>query len=245
MSIAAMKSWLPGVALALGLCLGVATVAQGVSTTVLNPDDVRILKGAPNTNYDPDPTGFPILSVYTVGTNVQRSLIDFNLDSLAGCTIQSATLTLYANTGWGTNSGLKAMDIYRVTRAWDEDDATWNSADVGVPWTTPGGDFTGTGGGPYATSNANPANNQPTSWDVTTLVAEWVSGAQANDGLMLLSYEGNRLTFWSNNYGVEAYRPSLEVQYLPPPPPVPEPVTAALLALNGLGLAGYLRRRLS
>lgn len=249
MFTATPKLWVSVLLLTSGLCLAFASAAQANSVIIINPSDVRIV-GAPgwqNTNNDPDPTGFSILSVYTMGSNVQRSLLNFDVSALNGQSIFSATLTLYANTSWGNNSGGAAMDVYKVTTAWDEHQATWNSAKTGVPWITPGGDYVGEGVGnaPFATSSANPGNNQAVIWDVTDLVAAWAGGA-SNLGMLLKSNEGNGLTFWSNNYSDPDLRPQLEVNYgLAGGNPVPEPFTVTMMALSGLGLVGYVRRRLA
>jgi hypothetical protein len=62
----------------------------------------------------------------------------------------------------------------------------------------------------------------------------------------LKSYDGNGLTFWSNNYSDPSFRPELEVRYgLAGGDPVPEPFTITMMALSGLGLVGYVRRRLA
>jgi hypothetical protein len=160
--------------------------------------DARVIdiQGYQNNNYTND-----ILSCYTDSPllNTQRTFIRFDLSSISLAPtqiVQSATLTLIAYTGFGTNTGFQPMEIYRVVAPWTESGLTWSNRNTGVPWTTPGGDFVGLGGQPYAISTASATNGQPLTWDVTALVQEWVSHTSTNYGLLLKSESGNHLCFY-------------------------------------------------
>ena len=172
-----------------------------------------------NNNYGSD-----ILSCYTESSslNTQRTFIQFDLSAISLAptqVVQSATLTLTAYTGFGTNTGFQPMEIYRVVAPWTEGGLTWSNRDTGVPWTTPGGDFIGNGGKPYSVSTASTTNDGPVAWDVTALVQEWVSHTSANYGLMLKSESGNHLCFNPRESGTVALRPNLTVVVSPGFPP--------------------------
>jgi len=223
--------------------------------------DCRIITWGPSYTDLNSNGGTPAqVSVFTAGSNMQRSLIRFDLSSLpADSSVQSATLKLYSRfeDGKGNYSGA-TMSVYRLAQPWVETEVTWNDRDWGSnhvndspgpgddhPWATPGGDFVGTTGvtqtNPYATSNAKPSGDYvPVTWDVTNLVSEWYSGQSVNNGLMLMSGDYNNLCFWSREHndgthGIGYWAPALEVTL------TPEPATLSLLALGGA--AALIRRR--
>ncbi len=179
--------------------------------------DARVinLPGDQAVNYSAD-----ILSVYFASSsgNTQRTFIQFDLSSIANEQVGSATLTLTAGTSYGDNSVHKPMEIYRVLSPWTETGLTWLNRDATHAWGTNGGDFVGTNGQPYAVSTASATNNQPITWDVTKLVREWVTQVSPNNGLALVSYDGNYLIFSQREVATPALRPHLTVvtDELPP-----------------------------
>jgi hypothetical protein len=186
------------------------------------------------------------LAVHSSVGNVQYTLLQFDLGSIpSDATIDSAILSLTANKALGNNLGNptgQAMEVYRVTQAWTEAGATWLDSGSG-PWSNPGGTHVGTTGvpgvSPYASNNQivpSVYTTQTLTWDVTSLVAEWVSGAQPNLGLLIRSFDGNDLHFNSRD-GADP-GPSLDVSFTP----IPEPVHVGLLSgLALIGFAGYRR----
>lgn len=96
------------------------------ATYLLEPiADARVLNypGDTGVNYAAD-----ILSVYTESStgNTQRTFIQFDLSGITLAPtqiVQSATLTLVANTSFGVNNNLP-MQIYRVTAPWTETGVT-------------------------------------------------------------------------------------------------------------------------
>jgi hypothetical protein len=156
-----------------------------------------------------------ILSVYTSTSdaNLQRTLIQFDFSGivLAGNErVGSAVLTLVASTAYGGNPG-QSMEVYRVLAPWDEQTMTWLQRAANIPWGTPGGDFLGEGGQAYAASTNAPTTGQQVIWDVTQLVDEWVEQTTPNYGLLLRSYNGNRLTFVQRESPDTNSRPALTV----------------------------------
>jgi fibronectin-binding autotransporter adhesin len=99
------------------------------------------------------------------------------------------------------------MSVHRLTQSWTEAGATWNRYDGTTTWAAAGGDYAGT---TYASSSANPSSGQPITWDLTTLANEWHSGAEANNGLIIInSGNTNGLHFVSKENSNAAGRPYL------------------------------------
>jgi hypothetical protein len=163
---------------------------------------------------------------------ISQGLVQWDLSPLAGKMIMSAVLSVWheANEGPG-----KIFDLYRNTSAWDENFVAYD--------TRPSVDPT-----PVATLTIAPDDTLVglyRAWNVTALVAGWVSGAYGNFGVTVI--ERNEIE------GAEVYFSSLEsTEGLPPlletiDADVPEPSTLALLggAFVLLGLARVTRRRLA
>jgi hypothetical protein len=219
-----------------------------VATAVRQTQAVEILlHPTADLRFAVQPLDGSALSVYNNGTdNVQRTLLKFDLSSiLAGSTITSAQLNLTRGSSlWGGGPGNQNdgehTDVYRIME-------TWNPASVGWtnPWTSnPGGNYVGTTGlrdvSPYASNNSivEGPGIVPMSWDVRSLVSEWVLGPSNNHGLILTGSVGNELHFYTNQAPNDSYRPSLVVNY------VPEPSTFVLLGVGALAIAGCHARRL-
>ncbi|NQV33330.1 MAG: DNRLRE domain-containing protein, partial [Phycisphaeraceae bacterium] len=144
----------------------------------------------------------------------QRSLIRFNLDSIpTGATINSAELSLVTN--FGIHQPWKQVnadhtDVLAITKAWIDTEVTWNSAATGDPWSSPGGDYSGP-----AVINADDVSGggHTLSWNITTLVSEWINGSRENYGVLLKSSYGTTLHFYSHQNSTNG--PKLIVDYDP------------------------------
>ena len=134
-----------------------------------------------------------------VSATQRESLLRFDLPAIpAGATINSVILTLYKTATMGSVSDIK---VHRATAAWNENTVTWgtfnqafNPAVEGVinnsanPWSPPG---------------------------LIPLVQSWVSGAQANYGMLLEQpFFGTNVTqFLSSDGATVAQRRRLDVCY--------------------------------
>jgi len=152
-----------------------------------------------------------------------NSLICFDLSSIPkNAKILNATLELTSDTRNDRNNANGGeMNVYRVTKAWDEMGATWTAVDSSAHWENPGGDAVGTGGSqldtPYATNSdtGEPSRNDVKfRWDITNLVSEWVSGKFPNDGLLIRTEDkSNKLHFFTKEFPNKQVRPVLKVRF--------------------------------
>lgn len=156
-------------------------------------------------------------------TNLYRTLIKFDLSSIpSDATINSAVLTLNITTDNSVND--RTMRAYRLKKAWVEAQATWNIYSTGNNWTTAGGfdsaDCEQTDIGSVLIDDATATS---TTIDITltaSAVQEWVSGAFANNGILLkMDTELNDAwRFSSSDAGTASLRPQLVVIYNDAPP---------------------------
>ena len=129
----------------------------------------------------------------------------------AGSQIQSATLSVYKSSAYNY-----VYELHRVLRDWQESEATWNQARIGVPWTQVGA--AGLGSDIAATADATGSAAWAAGWvdfDVTAAVQAIADGAD-NYGWKLVGVSGNGNTkqFHSSDYtGDPALRPKLIIQY--------------------------------
>lgn len=158
-----------------------------------------------------------------------NTVLRFDLSAIpSGNYVSSALLKLRVigmhPAGFGGN-----IEIYRVTAPWMEgtgavpaDGVTYYRRDGINTWTTPAGDYVGRTGmqdvdpyavmaGPFTAENVGDQHI----FDVTELVAEWLSGQYPNYGFLL---HGSYGYDWELDYGsrenvVPLNRPVLEVEY--------------------------------
>lgn len=172
--------------------------------------DTWITSSSPDTNNGTATT----LSVY--GTNYHRSLIKFDLSTLAGTTISAATLELTT-----TNNKYSAVTLYihRVlvgNAGWTEAGATWNKQDGTNSWAGSAGcSSSGTDYAAatlYALDPGGDANNQTKSLSLDT--TEFTTLVSANYGMLLrIATAFGRKDWHSSSSSTASYRPKLVVTY--------------------------------
>ncbi|WP_165233144.1 DNRLRE domain-containing protein, partial [Aquisphaera insulae] len=168
--------------------------------------DTRIFTNAPDVN-DGSDIQIGVYSNQTGINSIQRTLMQFDLSAIPqGSIVISAHLTLYTYLIFNDHYNVfgKPMEIYRLTTAWSEYEATWNRPNADGPlWN--GGDYAGTTNqpdvAPYSTNSSSGAlTGMPITWNITSLVQDWVSSTVPNFGLLLRSYEGNYQEFASREF---------------------------------------------
>jgi hypothetical protein len=183
----------------------VAVGAVFAETIVLQPGpeegkDTYICDCEPDQN---NPNG-PITHVYQgqYGSCYDRMLIEWNLSSLpAGATVTSATMELWFNQLWGSESG--EMVYYPVLEYWEETQVTYNTQPAYSQ------DDSVVTGWPQA-------NNSWHAVDITEFVQMWHDGTLANHGIYghcLNTVSTCCAEFNSSDVANEGQRPRLTIEY--------------------------------
>jgi hypothetical protein len=167
--------------------------------------------------------------VYKAAFSGNRAYIGWLKFDLSGITGNVDSVSLFLH----RKEPAKDLQVYfyRMTRDWEEEEATWDSASTGVggvAWTDPGGDFTDCSGYPCDSLTEKgldeyTENVYCKSGDgggLCGLVQDWVDGTYPNYGLAIVS-QGlgmmDTLFFYSDdNYNENMYpRPKLYIEYTP------------------------------
>ena len=148
-----------------------------------------------------------------------------------GAVIQSASLQLYKQFYDDT------LQLNALLKPWVESQATWQLSQTGTPWSLIGAN--GPGSDYNITADALVVGDFNPGWvsfDVSTRVQQWSSGANANYGWRMrqTSAGGNAKQFASSEYTADAsLRPKLTVIYAPPPPSNPPPTVSIATPSDG------------
>ncbi len=150
--------------------------------------------------------GNDILEVLSGGMMDVYTLIAFDLSSLSGKDVQSATLRLYRHCEPYIKNELadgRTYEVYTVTEDWDEMTVTWNNQ--------PSID------GIVATATVPVCGNWM-EWDVTKDVKDFVNGTKPNYGWLIKDVESHAQNwpasfFRSKEYFDSDYIPQLVVTY--------------------------------
>lgn len=153
-----------------------------------------------------------------------RALVRFlvaDLDSLVDSEVVSASVRLVFSPPPAAPISFR---LHRVTSEWNEVAATWDRRDLNVAWAVPGGDFDPA---PLAEFTIEPADSDSAVADSVqvpipeSVVADWISGAAPNAGLVLIQVTpGVALDFISRNGGggLNPLAPRLDVEVQLPGP---------------------------
>jgi hypothetical protein len=189
-----------------------ANVFADIATIQPSYQDVTIYDGFPDNNYN----HLSYISVIGRGSSPMRCLVQFDLSSIPlGSKIVSANLSLYYLDRPTVDPVGRIYWAYRVSQSWHEGLATWNTYDGSNPWTTPGSDYTTTGG---ASAVVPSTLDTWMTWDVTDIVKAWIENGQSNDGFVVR--DGNEtgtaiIQALFNSREASSNRPILEVSYTP------------------------------
>jgi hypothetical protein len=159
------------------------------------------------------------VTAYAELGDTQRGYIKFDLSGIpAGTVIREATLWLYSYDTTKMTGSTGYYAAHRLTRSWGEMTMNWNLADVGVSWTTPGGDYEATAD---ALSPKNP-NKVPQwyQWDLTTRAQQWINNSAGNYGWLIRAQnETSHIQdqFYQSDTAAAQYRPKLIISDLPDP----------------------------
>lgn len=156
--------------------------SSGVNDTFLD-------YGAPTSNNGSAEQG--IAGCMFGSPNHYRLLLKFDISSIpAGAVITSATLSLWYGTLFGSNA-TGTIEVYRVKRAWVENQATWNIWSTGNNWSTAGCDDTTNDreASNIGTASTPASPTAGTQQDITldnAKIQEMISGGSfTNNGFML------------------------------------------------------------
>ena len=133
-----------------------------------------------------------------------------------GALIQSATLDLNV-VSRSNSSNWADVGVFALLRPWDESRVSWNRASSAVAWTIPGANGIGSDRSDVMLDEQR--LDQVAVWesfDVTSAVRNWVSGASPNNGVILKGGDGSgnvSYDFASSEYFDVALRPRLTIRF--------------------------------
>jgi hypothetical protein len=163
------------------------TIRRGLSGTV---NDTYITNFVPSWNFGSN------IHAYSQGNPIGKTLLKFSLGVVpANETVTSANVTLSES-----NGGAATVNVRQITSSWNESTVTWSTA----PSISAGTVTSFTTGAPSSVT-----------FGIASLAQQWVSGAQANNGIALdqaTSYTEYR----TSETGTSSLRPTLNFCYTVP-----------------------------
>jgi endonuclease/exonuclease/phosphatase family metal-dependent hydrolase len=247
-----LRSGLMGVVAAAVAMSAMSGTAAAQTTVVLNQagsqvTDTTLRNGAyANTNYD----NTPLITRRSTSDPdwERRALLKFDTQNTipAGAQITSATLTLTVRSGLGTAGQTRPIQLFRITTAFQESEATWRVRMGTSTWSTPGGDVA-------EQFSAGYPSNVPGSrvtFNVTSLVQRTVNGEFGSryTRMLLADAAPEGKESYREYYGSEdstvSRRPTLTIVLgsgtNPVPTPTPEPTTTSTIKVLHWNIAqGY------
>jgi hypothetical protein len=221
------------------ICFGlaVAVVSNPAQAITLQPGeatskDTFVYQFLPTFNFDAGGFGTLLSAGKTGVGHDTESLLQFDLSTvgLTAAQVTSATFNIFVGSTSAAGFGLSPdaghpiqIDLLPITGSWTESGANWGNAPIT---------------GAQVSSVTISGINQYVSFDVTSLVKQWLNGSLANNGLLLRqdAVVGTNPNFYVAVFDSSAGNnpPSLSV--------VPEP-TSIVLALGALPAVAWAVRR--
>lgn len=165
-------------------------------------------------------------------------LLRFDLSPIpANAVVRKASLELYA-VGWGGST--MSIEAYRLLRSFNPCQATWNQAANGTNWGQPGANDTTLDRAAVPETTINTRGLfEWSSFDLTTLVQDWLDGKLDNNGVLLrglLASSTNSFYFASAQSSNVQYRPKLVITYRLVGTPAPTRTPTPTPTLTPVGL---------
>lgn len=103
--------------------------------------------------------------------------------------------------------------VYRITRGWVENEADWNSAADGIPWTNPGGDYVSEA----LDQQQDVSKSEGTRWisfNVVDAVKDFVAHPDENFGFLIKNdFFSMEMDVASSEYEDTSLHPKLTIEY--------------------------------
>ncbi|OVE74913.1 hypothetical protein BVX97_06045, partial [bacterium E08(2017)] len=142
------------------------------------------------------------------------------------------------------------LQLYEVSKNWQESAVTWNTRTISSSWIVPGGEYHATLLGNIAFSNVVALSGQWLTFDIPVSVIEgWLADPTSNNGFYLRPQEDkgggsaggwtakDLVQFASSEHGTSSSRPKLEINYSGPGGNLP-PVCEVELSEDGAVVLG-------
>ncbi|OKL36232.1 DNRLRE domain-containing protein, partial [Domibacillus mangrovi] len=157
-------------------------------------------------------------------SNIVRSLIQFDTGALPkGAKIMSAQLNMRLSSVW--NNTASTIQLFEMSKAWEENRATWNRRTLSALWTNTGGDYIPAVLSHQTIGALDTSLPEPPlfKWPIKAdIVQKWVDQPSQNIGLMLKAQNETLATYKkfysgdaSGSTGALKYSPKLSIVYYP------------------------------
>jgi hypothetical protein len=190
-------------------CSGVTPTNPIIYSLTIQPgptegEDTAVVSDSPDTNYGT----YEYFAIgNTAGPFIGRAYLQFNLGALpTSAIIVSANLRLYQFLTFGTKDFM--LELHQVTENWNEETITWNNQPGYLP----------------TLESISPVVVDAItwlSWDISTLLQDWLNGSIDNHGIVLKDTDEalGDTYIWcrSSNYTADpALRPKIDITYYVP-----------------------------
>jgi hypothetical protein len=194
-------------------------IATAASLNVGADADVNIFTAGLNPG---TPTGPDFVAGVNPHEGFSHGLLHFDVSAIpTNATIDSVSVTLTVVKKSSQSPGADSFDLFRVTRGWNEAEATWTSATISTPWAAAGGDVADEAS---ASASFDTGASTFSSDGLVADVQVWVNGSVSNAGWLIRATSETSTTsarrFAAREWFDPSSQPLLAVTYHIPPPPV-------------------------